>query len=86
MSTFPQDPQIGQSLWLQRRSTRHAAHGTQWRGDWSPIALLVLLVSVVILFFVFLPSNDAVEKAKQTARDEGGGGQELPVVGVSSQP
>ena len=86
MSTFPQDPQIGHSLWLQRRSTRQVVERAQWRGDWSPIGLLVLLVGLIILLSVFLPTNDAVERANQAVKDERAGGQQLPVVGVLTEP
>ena len=54
------------------------------RGDSAPVSLLLLLVGLLILLAVFLPSNDAVEKAKQAA-DERAGSQQLPVVGVATE-
>jgi hypothetical protein len=86
MASSPQDPQVGHSLWLQRRSTRLAVRRAHWRGDSAPVGLLLLLVGLLILLAVFLPSNDAVEKAKQAADDERAGSQQLPVVGVATEP
>jgi hypothetical protein len=82
----PQVPQVGHSLWLQRRSNRKAVRRVHWRGDRTPLGLLLLLVGLLILFAVFLPSNDAVEKAKQAAKTEKADSQQLPVVGVLTEP
>jgi hypothetical protein len=69
-----------QAEW-QRLAVRRAHR----RGDSAPVSLLLLLVGLLILLAVFLPSNDAVEKAKQAA-DERAGSQQLPVVGVATEP
>ena len=84
MASPLQDPQVAHSLWLQRRSSRRRAGG-QWRSDWTPIGLLLTLLGLLILLVLFLPSNEAVEKAKQAARDQRIGSEETPVVGVLAE-
>jgi hypothetical protein len=79
------DPQMGHSLWLQRRSTRRAVRRAAWRSDWTPVGLLVVLLALLILLSVLLPSNEAVQKAQQAADGQQAAPQ-LPVVGVLSQP
>ena len=44
-----------------------------------------MLLGLLILLALFLPSNEAVEKAKQAARDQRIGSQETPVVGVLAE-
>ena len=78
------DPQMAHSLWLQRRSSRRRARA-QWRSDWTPVGLLLMLLGWLILLALFLPSNEAVEKVKQAARDQRIGSQETPVVGVLAE-
>ena len=83
-----QDPQRGYSLWLQRRSIRRAVCRAQWRSDWAPFGLVLLLLGLLILLTVLLPSKETVERVKQAAHDErsGGSSQQLPVVGVLTEP
>jgi len=57
----------------------------QWRSDSTPLGLLLLLLGLLILLSVFLPSHEAVEKVKHTARGEQSDPQ-LPVVGVLAEP
>lgn len=56
------------------------------RGDSAPVGLLLFLVSLLILLAVFLPTNHAVEKAKQAAKNERADSQQLPVVSVATEP
>jgi hypothetical protein len=85
MASSLHDPQMSRSLWLQRRSRYQTACRAQWRTDWTPIGLLVLFLSILILVSVFLPSSETVEKVKQAARGQESGSQ-LPVVGVLRDP
>ena len=89
MASSLQGPQTAHSLWLQRRSARLAARRVQrvqWRSDWTPVGLLLLLLGVLLLLTVFLPSHQTIDGAKQAAQDERGGSQQLPVVGVLTEP
>ena len=86
MASSLQDPQMGHSLWLQRRSSRQAVRRARWRSDWTPIGLVLLLLGLLILLSVLLPTNEAVERVKQAAEDEKGSAQHLPVVGVLTEP
>ena len=85
MASSLHDPQMGRSLWLQRRSTRRSGRRVEWRSDWTPVGLLVVLLGLLILLSVLLPSHEAVQKVEQAAEGEQSGSQ-LPVVGVLSQP
>ena len=86
MASLPQDPQVGHSLWLQRRSTRRAVRRAQWRSDWTAVGFMLLLLGLLVLLSVFLPANEAVERVKQAAQDNRSGSQDLPVVGVLAEP
>jgi len=86
MASLPQDPQVGRSLWLQRRSSRRTVRRVQWRNDWTPLGLVLLLLGLLVLLSVFLPANEAVERVKQAAQDDRSGSQDLPVVGVLAEP
>lgn len=86
MAPLPQDPQVGHSLWLQRRSTRRAVRRVQWRSDWTPVGLVLLLLGLLVLLSVFRTTNEAVEQVKQAAQDDGRGSQDLRVVGVLAEP
>ena len=63
-----------------------ASRETGWRGDSAPVGLLLLLVGLLILLAVFLPTSDAVEKAKQAAKNERADSRQLPVVSVATEP
>ena len=86
MAPLPQNPQVGHSLWLQRRSTRRGVRRVQWRSDWTPVGLVLLLLGLLVLLSVFRPSHEAIERVKQTAKDDRSGSQDLPAVGVLAEP
>ena len=86
MAPLPQDPQVGHSLWLQRRSTRRGVRRVQWRSDWTPVGLVLLLLGLLVLLSVFRPTNEAVEQVRKAAQDDGRGSQDLRVVGVLAEP
>ena len=50
------------------------------------LGLLLLLVGLLTLLAVFLPTSDAVEKAKQAAKNERADSQQLPVVSLATEP
>jgi hypothetical protein len=85
MASSLHDPQMGHSLWLQRRSTRRSGRRAKWRSDWTPVGLFIALLGLLILLSVLLPSNQAVQKVEQLAEDKPSDAQ-LPVVGVLGQP
>ncbi len=74
------DPDSGHSLWLQLRSTRRKPQRPQWRSDWAPVWILLLLMTILALNSVFMPSNDAVERATQTID------RQRAVVGALAEP
>jgi len=74
------DPDSGHSLWLQLRSTRRKPQRPQWRSDWAPVWILLLLMTILALNSVFVPSNDAVERATQTID------RQPAVVGALAEP
>ena len=86
MASLPEDPEVAHSLWLQRRSTRRAVRRVQWRSDWTPVGLALLLLGLLVLLSVFRPSHEAIERVKQTVHDDRSGSQDLPVVGVLAEP
>ena len=85
MAPLPQNPQVGHSLWLQRRSTRRGVRRVQWRSDWTPVGLVLLLLGLLVLLSVFRPTNEAIEQFKQAAQDDGRGSLDLRVVGVLAE-
>jgi hypothetical protein len=86
MASTPVDPQVGLALWLQRRSSRRPIRRREWRSDWTPIGLLFALLSLLLLLTLLIPSNDAVERARQATGQNRGDLQPPPVVGVVTQP
>jgi len=86
MASLPEDPEVAHSLWLQRRSTRRAVRRVQWRSDWTPVGVALLLLGLLVLLSVFRPSHEAIERVKQTVQDDRSGSQDLPVVGVLAEP
>ena len=86
MASLLEDPEVAHSLWLQRRSTRRAVRWVQWRSDWTPLGLALVLLGLLVLLSVFRPTNEAVERVKQTVQDDRSGSQDPPVVGVLAQP
>ena len=86
MASLPEDPEVAHSIWLQRRSTRRAVRRVQWRSDWTPVGVALLLLGLLVLLSMFRPSHDAIERVKQTVQDDRSGSQDLPVVGVLAEP
>jgi hypothetical protein len=86
MAPSSTDPILAHSLWLQRRSARLRARGARWRSDWAPLGILVLLVGILTLFLFFLPSNDAVERAKEAAHHAIGQQPQPPMIGALAEP
>lgn len=74
------DPDSGHSLWLQLRSTRRKPRRPQWRSDWAAVWILLLLMTILALFSIFMPSNDAIERATQTVD------RQPAVVGALAEP
>ena len=68
MAFSPTDPVSAHSLWLQLRSTKRKHRRPRWRGDWTPLWVLLLLSSILALSYVIMPSNDAIERADQGAQ------------------
>jgi hypothetical protein len=85
MASSLHDPQRAHSLWLQRRSSRRAPQCAQWRSDWTPLGLLLLLLGLLILLAFFLPNQETVEKVKQAALSEQRASQ-FTVVGGLTEP
>lgn len=71
MAFSPTDPASehpAHSLWLQLRHTNRTR--PRWRSDWTPLWISLLLFSVLAIFYVMMPSNEAVEQAAQAAQQE----------------
>ena len=83
MASSLHDPHMAHSLWLQRRSSRRGARRALWRSDWTPLGVVMILLGLLMLLALFVPSNEAVEKAKQAAKDQRTGSQEASMVGVA---
>jgi len=86
MASLLEDPEVAHSLWLQRRSTRRAIRRVQWRSDWTPVGMALLLLGLLVLLSVFRPCHEAIERVKQAAQDDRSGSQALAVVGVLAEP
>ena len=86
MASSSQNPQMAHPLWLQRRSARRCIRRTQWRSDWAPFGLVLLLLGLLIILSVILSSEKAVERMKQADQGENNGSTKLPVVGVLAKP
>jgi len=86
MAPSSTDPMLAHSLWLQRRSARRRARRARWRSDWTPLGMLLLLISFLILILLFMPSNDGVERAKETVHNAIGQQQQPPIVGALAEP
>jgi hypothetical protein len=82
MASSLHDPQTAHSLWLQRRSSRRRARRAEWRSDWTPVGLLLMGLGLLLLLALFLPSNEAVEQAKQAAQNQRTGSEQAPGGGV----
>ena len=85
MASSLQDPQVAHSLWLQRRSGRCGTRRAQWRSDWTPFAVVLILLGFLIILALFSPSNEAIKQVKQAAQQQGTGSQETLIVGVPTE-
>jgi hypothetical protein len=86
MASSSSDRFSAHSLWLQRRSTRRSACRAQWRSDWTPIALFLFLIGLLLLLSVFVPSGEDIHRVKEAAaQDERGDSPLLPMAGVLTQ-
>ena len=70
--------------WLHLTSTRHQTHRTPWRSDWTPIWIVLLLMSILAVFALMFPPIDSFEQAEQ--RTQKGKSEPLPVVGALAEP
>ena len=71
MAFLPSDPVSAHSLWLQLRSSKRKHRSRpRWRSDWNSPWVPLLLVSVLLLFFLIMPSNDVVERVEQTGQKD----------------
>ena len=51
------------------RTTKRARR-RQWRSDWTPLWVSLLLFSVLLIFYTIVPSNDPVEHAEQAVNND----------------
>lgn len=86
MASSSTDPMLAHSQWLQRRSARRRVRQARWRSDWAPLVMLIVLIGIVILCSVFIPYNDAVERAKEPMHNAVGQQPQPPMVGALAQP
>jgi hypothetical protein len=63
------DPASAHSLWSQLRNTKRKRRAS-WRSDWTPLWALLLLFSSLAVFYVMMPSHDAVKSAEPAAEQE----------------
>ena len=55
--------------WLHLTSTRHQTHRTPWRSDWTPIWIVLLLMSILAVFSLLFPPIDSLEQAEQATQN-----------------
>jgi NADH:ubiquinone oxidoreductase subunit 6 (subunit J) len=65
MAFSPTDPASAHSLWLQLRTTKRTRR-RRWRSDWTPLFVVLLFFSLLLIFYAIMPSNDAPEQANPT--------------------
>ena len=81
------DPVMLHTLWLQRRSGRRRSRHARWRSDLAPLGMLLLLIGLVLLVWVFVPSDEAIERAKKAPHYATFGQQpQSPLVGALAEP
>ena len=71
MAFSPTDPASAHSLWLQLRTTKRKRR-SPWRGDWTPLLVLLLLFSLLLIVYAVLPSQEALEQPNQASQKETG--------------
>ena len=67
MAFSPTDPASAHSLWLQLRTTKRTRR-RRWRSDWTPLFVVLLFFSLLLIFYAIMPSNDAPEQANQASQ------------------
>ena len=85
MAFSPTDPLSARSLWLQLRSSKRKHRRPRWRSDRSSLLVPLLLLSVLLLFYLIMPSNNLFERAEQSAQKESVL-QQSPVLGALTGP
>jgi len=70
MAFSPTDPVTAHSLWLQLRSTKQKHRRPRWHGDWNPVLLPLLLLSILALVYMILLPSQAFENPGQTVQKE----------------
>jgi len=55
--------------WLHLTSTRHQTHRTRWRSDWTPIWIVLLLMSILAVFSLLFPPIHSLEQAEQATQN-----------------
>jgi hypothetical protein len=55
-------------------------------SDWAPLGMLLELIGTLMLSSVFMPSNEAVERAREVAHDAVNQQQQAPMVGTLVEP
>ena len=69
-TVMPTDPNIARALGLQLRSTKRKHRRPRWRSGWTALLFPLLILSILALFYVMMPSNDAVEKTDPSPQKE----------------
>jgi len=64
--------------WLHLTSTRHQPYRTRWRSDWTPIWIVLLLMSILAVFPLLFPTIDSLEQAEHAAQN--GNSKQHPLV------
>jgi len=70
MAFSPTDPVSSYTLWLQLLSSKRKHRRPRWRGDWTPLWVPALLVSILALAYVMMSSTVAIEFAEHAAQKE----------------
>lgn len=71
MAFSPTDPASAHSLWLQLRTTKRTRR-RRWRSDWTPLFVVLLFFSLLLISYAIMRSNDAPEQANQASQQEAG--------------
>ena len=66
--------------------SRARACRVRWRSDWAPLGMLLVLIGILMLLSVFMPSNEAVERAKEAAHNAVNQQQQAAMVGALVEP
>jgi len=70
MAFSPTDPHPAHAPGLQLRSTKRKHRRPRWRSGWTALLFPLLILSILALFYVMMPSNDAVERTDPSAQKE----------------